>query len=70
MKYPRADCPACSRDTAVTPRTGHFCRHDPPERDPELRSCAGSYALHIPGPGDPGYRGGDQQELFTIDKED
>jgi len=63
MKYPRASCPACQRDTAVAPRSGRYWRHDPPERDPELRSCAGSNALYQPGPGEYGYAG-DQGELF------
>lgn len=63
MAYPRARCPACDRDTAVAPRARRFWRHDPPERDPELRSCSGSYALYLPGPGEPGYCG-DQEKLF------
>lgn len=66
MRYPRAACPACRRDTAVAPRTNRFWRHDPPERDPELRSCAGSWAMHQPGPGDPGYAGVDQGTIFEI----
>jgi hypothetical protein len=65
VKYPRAACPACRRDTAVAPRSGRFWRHDPPERDPELRSCAGSYALHQPSPGEPGYAG-DALTIFEI----
>jgi hypothetical protein len=64
-KYPRADCPACKRDTAVAPRSNRIWRHDPPERDPELRSCPGSYALHQPSPGEYGYAG-DQQTIFEI----
>jgi len=63
MSYPRADCPACGRDTAIAPRSKRYWRHDPPKRDPELRSCAGSYAYYQPGPGEPGYAG-DQGELF------
>lgn len=63
MTYPRADCPVCKRNTAVAPRSQRYWRHDPPERDPELRSCAGSHALHIAGPGEPGYTG-DQEALF------
>jgi hypothetical protein len=65
VKYPRAACPVCNRDSAVTPRAGRIWRHDPPERDPELRSCAGSYALHQPGPGEYGYAG-DQQSIFEL----
>jgi hypothetical protein len=43
MPYPRADCPECSRDTAVTPLSQRVCRHDPPGgRTPDLRSCPGS----------------------------
>jgi len=39
---PRTECPACSRDVAVTVR-GLVYRHDPATgRDPELRSCPGS----------------------------
>lgn len=39
---PRTECPACSRDVAVT-RRGLTYRHDPASgRDPELKSCAGS----------------------------
>lgn len=39
---PRTECPACSRDVAVT-RRGLVYRHDPASgRDPELKSCAGS----------------------------
>lgn len=38
---PRTECPVCSRDVAVT-RRGLVYRHDPPRRDPELRSCPGS----------------------------
>lgn len=39
---PRTECPACSRDVAVT-RRGLTYRHDPASgRDPELRSCVGS----------------------------
>lgn len=63
MIYPRAACPTCDRNTAVAPRTNRFWRHDPPERDPELRSCAGSYAMYQLRPGDAGYLG-DQGELF------
>lgn len=65
MPYPRGSCPVCKRDTAIAPRSRRHWRHDPPERDPELRSCPGSHALYQPGPGDPGYVG-DQQELFNI----
>lgn len=64
MVYPRAACPRCRRDTAVAPRTNRYWRHDPPVRDPELRSCAGSYALYQPSPGDPGYAGNDQGTIF------
>lgn len=60
MIYPRADCPVCDRDTAVAPRTGRIWRHDPPEKDPELRSCRGSHALHQLDP----ERYGRQDELF------
>lgn len=39
---PRTECPACSRDVAVT-RRGLVYRHDPASgRDPELKSCPGS----------------------------
>ncbi|GGZ27902.1 hypothetical protein [Streptomyces nitrosporeus] len=39
---PRTECPACSRDVAVSPK-GRVWRHDPASgRDPELRSCEGS----------------------------
>lgn len=39
---PRTECPACSRDVAVT-RRGLTYRHDPAGgRDPELKSCPGS----------------------------
>jgi hypothetical protein len=65
MAYPRAACPTCKRDTAVAPRSGRYWRHDPPERDPELRSCSGSHALYVPGPGEPGYAG-EQEQLFDI----
>lgn len=41
---PRVPCPECDRTIAVTqiarPR---LYRHDPPTRDPELRSCSGSF---------------------------
>lgn len=66
MIYPRAGCPVCARDTAVAPRSNRIWRHDPPERDPELRSCAGSYALYTPGPGETGYCG-DQESLFDME---
>lgn len=65
MIFRRAACPVCERDSAVTPRGGRIWRHDPPERDPELRSCAGSWALYQPGPGEPGYCG-DQEKLFDV----
>jgi hypothetical protein len=42
MILPRTDCPVCGRDTAVSLK-GRVWRHDPPERDPELRSCPGSF---------------------------
>lgn len=39
---PRTECPACTRDVAVT-RRGLVYRHDPASgRDPELKSCPGS----------------------------
>jgi hypothetical protein len=39
---PRTECPACSRDVAVT-FTGLTWRHDPATgRTPELKSCPGS----------------------------
>ncbi|WP_399559034.1 hypothetical protein OIA45_49175 (plasmid) [Streptomyces chartreusis] len=39
---PRTECPACSRDVAIT-RRGLTYRHDPASgRDPELKSCPGS----------------------------
>lgn len=66
MPYPRGHCPVCKRDTAIAPRSGRHWRHDPPERDPELRSCAGSHALYHPAPGEAGYCG-DQEGLFEIE---
>lgn len=66
MIYPRTGCPVCERDTAVAPRSSRIWRHDPPVRDPELRSCAGSYALYTPAPGQPGYAG-DQGTLFDTE---
>lgn len=65
----RANCPVCDRDTAITPCSSRIWRHDPPERDPELRSCPGSWALHLPSPGEPGYAG-DHARLFEIGEED
>jgi hypothetical protein len=41
MILPRADCPECGRDVAISLK-GRLWRHDPHERDPELRSCPGS----------------------------
>lgn len=39
---PRTECPACTRDVAVT-RRGLVYRHDPKGgRDRELKSCPGS----------------------------
>ena len=39
---PRTECPACSRDVAVSLQ-GRIWRHDPATgRDAELRSCEGS----------------------------
>lgn len=46
MAYPRTDCPTCKRNVAVTPRSSKLYRHDPPDRDPELKSCPGSFAFH------------------------
>jgi hypothetical protein len=63
MPYPRADCPTCKRSTAVAPKKRELYRHDPPERDPELRSCPGSFSRWTPPPGDPGYFG-DEPTLF------
>jgi hypothetical protein len=65
MPYPRGNCPVCDRETAIAPRTGRHWRHDPPVRDPELRSCRGSHSLYQPSPGEPGYMG-DQGELFDV----
>ncbi|NUP37023.1 MAG: hypothetical protein HOY76_08390 [Streptomyces sp.] len=41
MALPRFPCPRCERPTALSPR-GRLYRHDPPHRDPELKSCPGS----------------------------
>lgn len=60
MAYPRTDCPECSRDVAVTPRSSLIYRHDPPDRDPELKSCRGSLKRHQFDP----ERYGHQDELF------
>lgn len=60
MPYPRADCPRCKRNVAVTPRSSKLYRHDPPERDPDLKSCPGSFALHSHDP----ERHGRQDHLF------
>lgn len=40
-RLPRTECPVCDRDVAVTVK-GRIWRHDPPERDRELKSCPGS----------------------------
>lgn len=45
MAYPRTDCQMCERNVAVTPKGRKTYRHDPPERDPELKSCPGSLRL-------------------------
>jgi hypothetical protein len=44
MRLPRTECPVCERDVAITSRKDRprLYRHDPPLRDPELRSCPGS----------------------------
>lgn len=60
MAYPRTDCPSCTRNVAVTPRSSRLYRHDPPERDPELKSCPGSFAFYNIDP----ERYGRQGELF------
>ena len=52
MPLPRTECPICSRDVAVTPR-GLVYRHDPPERDRELKSCPGSLKPVAAPSGDP-----------------
>lgn len=61
MAYPRTACPKCKRDVAVAPRRSTLWRHDPPDRDPELKSCPGSNQLHQLDP----ERHGRQGELFT-----
>lgn len=66
MAYPRGRCPVCDKDTAIAPRSNRYWRHDPPERDPELRSCSGTWAIHQPSPGEPGYAGADQGTIFEI----
>ena len=50
MILPRTDCPECGRDVAISLK-GRLWRHDPPERDPELRSCHGSLKPIQPPPG-------------------
>lgn len=60
MAYPRTHCLVCSRDVAVYPVAHTIIRHDPPERDPELKSCAGSRRRQAVDP----QREGDQGELF------
>lgn len=60
MPYPRTDCPSCKRDVAVYPLIRKICRHDPPERDPELKSCPGSFTRQQLDP----ERYGHQDELF------
>ena len=47
MNLPRHPCPVCDRSTALTPR-GLLYRHDPPVRDPELKSCPGSLKAVAP----------------------
>jgi hypothetical protein len=60
MAYPRTDCPVCERDVAVYPFIRCIVRHDPPERDPELKSCPGSFTRQHLDP----ERHGTQEELF------
>lgn len=48
---PRTECPVCSRDVAISLK-GRLWRHDPPERDRELRSCPGSLRPVIPPAGE------------------
>jgi hypothetical protein len=60
MAYPRTSCPLCTRDVAVYPIARVIIRHDPEVRDPELKSCPGSFKRI---PLDP-EREGDQGELF------
>lgn len=62
MAYPRADCPNCKRNVAVTPRSSKLYRHDPPERHPELKSCPGSFAFHTLD----SERYGRQDQLFAF----
>ena len=47
MPLPRVPCPVCTRSTALAP-TGRLYRHDPPVRDPELKSCPGSLKVVRP----------------------
>ncbi|MEW1754732.1 hypothetical protein [Streptomyces angustmyceticus] len=47
MSYHRHECHACGRDIAVTNR-GRLCRHDPPVRDRDLKSCPGSLKVVHP----------------------
>lgn len=66
MAYPRTDCPVCTRDVAVAPKARKLWRHDPPERDPELKSCPGSKLRWQPRPGEPGYWG-TEPTLFELE---
>jgi hypothetical protein len=52
MPLPRTECPVCERDIAIT-RRGLTYRHDPPERDRELKSCPGSLKPVQAPAGDP-----------------